>query len=110
MKLPGVPPEAAWPVGGPGCYAAQGPAGSGLGRRPLVETWTFLHLRPRTFRSGWPICTWLWFGLSRQREATGHSLNASSESKYLSAFQEENPPEENSMTEGFVPRGLDMDA
>lgn len=53
---------------------------------------------------------WLWFGLSRQREATGHSLNASSESKYLSAFQEENPPEENSMTEGFVPRGSDMDA
>lgn len=41
--------------------------GAGLGRRTLVKTLTFFHLRLRTFRSGWPICTWLWFGLSRER-------------------------------------------
>lgn len=44
-----------------------GPAGPGLGRRPLAKTLTFFHLKPSTFRSGWPICPWPWFGLSRER-------------------------------------------
>lgn len=64
MKIPGFPPEAAWPAPGGGVVLPRGPAG---GRAGAVKTLTFFHLRPRTFRSGRPICTWLWFGLSRER-------------------------------------------
>lgn len=65
---------------------------------PAILASQATHLPP------WTACSYLVLVLDfLGRAATGRSLSASSESRYLPAVQEEDPSDENSVTEVFVP-------